>query len=58
MHMKPVSDQVINLLRKLLHDDMHYEVHTHTCEKVLTRSYDQIYREVFDQVWNRTKQNI
>ena len=62
MHMKPVSDQVLNLLRKILHNDMYYEVRIHVSEKVVTRSFGQIYREVFEQVseqvWNQTKQNI
>jgi len=62
MHMKPVSDQVLNLLRKILHNDMYYEVRIHACQKVVTRSYNQIYCEVFEQVseqvWNQTKQNI
>ena len=62
MHMKPVSDQVLNLLRKILHNDMYYEVRIQVSEKVVTRSYNQIYCEVFEQVseqvWNQTKQNI
>ena len=62
MRMKPVSDQVLNLLRKILHNDMYYEVRIHACQKVVTRSYNQIYCEVFEQVseqvWNQTKQNI
>jgi hypothetical protein len=62
MYMKPVSDQVINPLHKILHNDMYYEVRIRACEKVVTQSYGQIYREVFEQVseqvWNQTKQNI
>lgn len=62
MHMKPVSDQVLKPLQKILHNDMYYEVRIQVSEKVVTRSYNQIYCEVFEQVseqvWNQTKQNI
>ena len=50
MHMKPVSDQVLKPLQKILHNDMYYEVRIQVSEKVVTRSYNQIYCEVLEQV--------